>query len=105
MTPAAIFARVSKKDAQDTENQLVQLRRWAAGRGFEVVAEYVLEESAYTGAQRRQLEQVIRDGRRGRFQVLLVWALDRLSREGAEAILALVRRLHEAGVRGGAAAT
>ena len=99
MPTAAIFARVSKKDVQDTANQLGQLRQWASGRGFEIVAEYVVEESAYTGAQRRQLEQVIRDGRRGRFRVLLVWALDRLSREGAEAILTLVRRLHEVGVR------
>jgi DNA invertase Pin-like site-specific DNA recombinase len=84
LTPAAIVARVSS-DRQETANQLGLLRQWAAGRGFEVVAEYVLEESAYQGAHRRQLEQVIRDGRRGRFRVLLVWALDRLSCEGAEA--------------------
>ena len=98
MTPAAIFARVST-DRQETANQLTLLRQWAAGRGFAVVGEYVVEESAYLGAHRRPLERVIQDGRRGRFQVLLVWALDRLSREGAEAILTLVRRLHEAGVR------
>jgi hypothetical protein len=34
MTPAAIFARVSKKDAQDTANHLALLHQWAAGRGF-----------------------------------------------------------------------
>src|SRR5215471_13051983 len=33
----------------------------------------------------------------GRYDVLLCWALDRLSREGVEATLGLLRRFHEAG--------
>jgi DNA invertase Pin-like site-specific DNA recombinase len=43
------------------------------------------------------LEEALRDARLGKFDVLLVWALDRLSREGVEATLNLLRRFREAG--------
>ena len=95
---AAIWARVSTGD-QDTDNQLVRLRDWARQRGFEVVREYVLEESAYNGKHQRQMQQALDDARMGAYDVLLVWALDRLSREGAEAMLREVRRFSERGVR------
>jgi DNA invertase Pin-like site-specific DNA recombinase len=38
----ALWARVSG-DEQETANQLAELREWAAGRGLEVVTEYVLD--------------------------------------------------------------
>ena len=41
----------------------------------------------------------MRDAQAGRFSHLLVWALDRLSRQGSEASLRLVRRFEELGVR------
>ncbi len=37
--------------------------------------------------------------KKGRFQVVLVWALDRLSREGALAILSLAHKLSVCGVK------
>jgi DNA invertase Pin-like site-specific DNA recombinase len=94
----AIWARVSG-DEQETGNQLAELRDWAAGRGLEVVTEYVLDgESAWTGQHRRQLRQALDDARLGRFDVLLVWALDRLSREGIEATLSAMRQFSDRGV-------
>jgi len=39
------------------------------------------------------------DARKRRFEAVLVWALDRLSREGSLAILVLVNRLKACGVR------
>ena len=39
------------------------------------------------------------DARRRKFDTLLVWALDRLSREGPLAILTLVNRLKICGVK------
>ncbi len=44
------------------------------------------------------LGQVYRDARQGKFQVLLIWALDRLSREGPLATLEIVHRLGNYGV-------
>jgi putative DNA-invertase from lambdoid prophage Rac len=95
---AAIWARVSTQQ-QETENQLLALRLWAARRGFEIGPEYVLEESAYNGRHRSQLNAALQDAHDGQFQVVLVWALDRLSREGIEAMLSILRQFREHGVR------
>src|SRR6516162_6755005 len=94
----AIWARVSTGD-QETANQLAALRAEADRRGLEVAAEYVLEGvSAWTGAHREQLRQALDDARAGRFEVLLVWALDRLERGGIEPTLRVMRQLRERGV-------
>jgi DNA invertase Pin-like site-specific DNA recombinase len=96
-TRCAIWARVST-DEQDSGNQLAELYQWAARRGLEVAAEYVLDgASAWKGQHRDQLGQALAGARTGRYDVLLVWALDRLSREGVEATLGLLRRFHAAG--------
>src|SRR3954465_13056908 len=95
---AAIWARVSTRE-QDNQNQLTALREWATRRGFEVEVEYVSEESAWNGKHQAQVNQALQDARLGRYQVLLVWALDRLSREGVEAMLRTMRQFRERGVR------
>jgi len=94
----AIWARVSTRE-QETQNQLDALRTFARNRGMQVVNEYVLEESAWNGKHRAKLKEVQQAGRLGEFSVLLVWALDRLSREGAEATLAIMREFRERGVQ------
>ena len=48
--------------------QLRQLQAWAARRGLEVVRVYRVEESAWKGRHRSQLDQVLADARRGDFQ-------------------------------------
>jgi len=94
----AIWARVSTTD-QESGNQLLELREWAARRGFTVVQEYVLDgASAWKGEQRALLDQALADARLGRFSIMLCWALDRVSREGVEATLAIMRRFRENGV-------
>ena len=101
MTRAALWLRVSSED-QTTANQEPELLALAAARGFEVAEVYRLEgESAWSGSggYRKALDGMLRDARRGRFAVLLVWALDRLSREGPLATLQLVDRLGRAGVQ------
>jgi DNA invertase Pin-like site-specific DNA recombinase len=94
----AIWARVSTGE-QEPANQLAGLRAWAARRGLDVTAEYVLDgASAWKGEHRGRLRQALDDARAGEFEVLLVWALDRLSREGVEATLGLLRRFRDRGV-------
>jgi DNA invertase Pin-like site-specific DNA recombinase len=93
---AALWARVSTVD-QVAEDQLLPLRAEAARRGLQVVREVAIQESAYTGSQRRQLEQLLAEAQA--FDVLIVWALDRLSREGIEKTLAALRRFRERGIR------
>lgn len=93
-----IYARVSS-DEQDTDNQIVQLLSWATSRGWEVTGTYKESESAWKGGHQRELARLISDASRCQFQAVLVWALDRLNREGALAILSLVNKLSTYGVK------
>ena len=80
---AAIYARVSTADGrQDTENQLAELRRFASTQGWEIATEYIDHESGGR-ADRREFCQMFTDAAQRQFDVLLFWALDRLTREGA----------------------
>ena len=80
-------------------NQSAILTEWANQRGYEIVRVYEEEESAWRSGHQRVLATLIAHARLRRFQVVLVWALDRLSREGALAILSLVHRLSSYGVK------
>ena len=78
MTRAAFYLRVSTVD-QHPETQLLDLRQLAAQRGFEVVAEYT-DRISGAKARRPGLDDLMRDAKRGRFDVVLVWACDRIAR-------------------------
>jgi len=94
----SIYTRVSTNQ-QDTANQTAVLTDWAKQRGFDIAKVYEEKESAWKAGHQRVLASLIDDARKGRFQAVLVWALDRLSREGALAILSLVHRLSTCGVK------
>jgi DNA invertase Pin-like site-specific DNA recombinase len=96
----AIYARVSTEDrGQNPENQLAQLRAWCAAAGHEIAAEYVDHASGAKGADKRpRFAAMMDDAHRRRFDILLVWALDRLSREGMVATVGYLQRLAAAGV-------
>ena len=78
MKRAALYMRVSTID-QHPETQLHDLRALAAQRGFEIVHEYS-DKISGTKARRPGLDQLLYDARRGQFDVLLVWACDRVAR-------------------------
>lgn len=94
----ALYARVSTKDkGQEVENQLTQLREFAARNGWLIVREYIDHETGKV-AEREQFEQMFSDANQRRFDVLLFWALDRLSREGVLPTLKHLERLTSYGV-------
>ena len=95
---AVIYARVSSPD-QQTTNQTEVLRAWIEQRGYTLVQIYQENESAWRNGHQRELAKLLDDARRRKFQAVLVWALDRLSREGALAILSLVNSLSVCGVK------
>ena len=78
MKRAAIYMRVSTVD-QHPETQLLDLRQMAAQRGYEIVHEYT-DRISGTKAKRPGLDQMMRDARRAQFDVVLVWACDRIAR-------------------------
>jgi DNA invertase Pin-like site-specific DNA recombinase len=78
----ALYARVSKDDGkQDVENQLHELRQFAARSGWDIVGEYIDRASGKT-AERPQFRRMFEDASKRKFDLVLFWALDRLSREG-----------------------
>jgi len=79
MKTAALYARVSTAD-QTVDNQLYDLRQLAAQRGLEIVEVYTDHGVSGARARRLGLDKLMADARRGRFQVVLVWASDRLAR-------------------------
>jgi len=94
----AIYARVSTKDkGQDTENQLAQLREFSQKQGWTVFSEYIDQESG-AKSERSEFQRVFHDASRRKFDVLLFWSLDRLSREGVLETLQYLNRLTSYGV-------
>jgi DNA invertase Pin-like site-specific DNA recombinase len=105
----ALYARVSTKDRvsdsqevkqrryQETENQLIALREYAAKQGWEIVTEYVDHERGGT-SKRPHFQRMFVDARARKFDLVLFWSLDRLSREGVSATLGHLERLTAAGV-------
>ncbi len=78
MKKAVAYTRVSTGD-QRPENQLHDLRLLAEQRGLELTRVYE-DRLSGTRACRPGLDQMMADARRGAFQVVLVWACDRLAR-------------------------
>ena len=78
MKRAALYMRVSSVD-QHPKTQLHDLRQMADQRGYEIVHEYT-DRISGAKAKRPGLDELMRDARRGRFDVVLVWASDRIAR-------------------------
>ena len=96
MKRAALYARVSTPD-QHVENQLLDLRKLAAQRGFEVSREYCDRGVSGSKAKRPGLDAMLVDARRGEFSVLMVAAFDRIARS-TKNFLEIVDELHELGI-------
>ena len=92
----AIYGRVST-EKQDTENQMVQLREFAAKNKWDVFREYTDYESG-SKADRVEFQRMFADASKRRFDLVLFWALDRLSREGVLETLTHLNRLTACGV-------
>jgi len=93
MKKAALYGRVRTPD-QHLENQLLDLRKMAAQRGFEVVREYTDKGVSGSKAKRPGLDAMMADARRGEFSVVLVAAFDRIARS-TKNFLEVVDELHE----------
>ena len=92
MTRAAIYLRVSKGE-QHTENQRPDVDQIVERRRLELVGVY--QDSISAAKRRPEFDRMIQDARRGRFDVLVIWALDRFGRSmvgNLQVVLDLDRR-------------
>ena len=78
MKRAALYLRVSTID-QHPESQLYDLEQLARQRNLEIIDRYT-DKISGTRARRPGLDQMLAAARRGRFDVVLVWACDRIAR-------------------------
>jgi DNA invertase Pin-like site-specific DNA recombinase len=78
MKRAALYMRVSTLD-QHPETQLHDLRQLAGQRGYTIVNEYT-DRISGAKARRPGLDAMMADARRGKFDIVLVWASDRIAR-------------------------
>jgi len=94
----AIYARVSKNDeSQDPQNQINPLRDYAKALNGEVVQEYI-DLASGGRSDREGFLRMLEDADKRKFDLLLIWALDRFSREGISNTLGYLERLKRNGV-------
>lgn len=97
MTRALLVAAVSTEGkGQDEGNQLGPLRSTAARLGYEVAEVLTFRQSRFDDASAAEVQGTIM-GRlaRGDVDVLMVWALDRLTRRGVEHAFRFLRTLED----------
>jgi DNA invertase Pin-like site-specific DNA recombinase len=92
----AIYARVSTRK-QDNDNQLLQLREFAAKQGWQIVAEYVDTVTGSGKKDRAQFDALMLAASQRQFDLILFWKLDRFSRAGTRATLRLLTLLDSYG--------
>jgi DNA invertase Pin-like site-specific DNA recombinase len=94
MNRAALYIRVST-DEQTVENQRPDREQLARARGYEIVE--VFEEQESVAKRRPAFEAMMQGARRGRFTLVIIWALDRFGRSFVKNILD-VKELDRLGV-------
>jgi DNA invertase Pin-like site-specific DNA recombinase len=76
----ALYARVSTLNGQHPEMQLSELREYCVRRGWQIIAEYVDEGISGSRERRPQLDRLMADAHRRKFEAVLVWKIDRFGR-------------------------
>jgi DNA invertase Pin-like site-specific DNA recombinase len=90
MSRVAIYARVStSNNGQDPEMQTRELREYAARRGWTVVGEYVDIGQHGHIEKRPELDRLMADAHRRRFDAVVVWKFDRFARSVSHLLRAL----------------
>lgn len=101
MNKVALYARVSLEEGdksdrryQEPENQLEPLRDWANKMGWTIVQEYV-DRGSGADPNRPNFRKMLQDAMVLRFDTILVWKLDRFSRENLSNVIGRIQKLRE----------
>jgi len=96
-----LYARVSLEEGdkndrryQEPENQLEPLREWAKQQGWTIIKEYI-DRGSGADPNRKEFRQMIQDAMMLRFQTIIVWKLDRFSREPMSIVVGRIQGLRE----------
>lgn len=94
----ALYARVSKDEAasdgsfQEPENQLAPLRRYCTAMEWSIFQEYV-DRCSGGDSNRPQFQKMLVDAEKKEFDMIVIWSLDRFSREGISNTLGYIKKL------------
>lgn len=97
-TRAAVYTRVSTTDkGQTVDNQLLDIQKACQIKGWDIA---IAEQDYISGAKanRPGLMEILACANRKEFDVLVVWSLDRLTREGAFRALEIIQNLTKLGI-------
>jgi DNA invertase Pin-like site-specific DNA recombinase len=98
MNKCAAYIRVSTEE-QTADNQLPAIKALCQARGWDLAFVYSENASAWKAGRQSELRKCIRDAQHHHFETIIVWSLDRLSREGPLKILTLTHHLKEKHIR------
>lgn len=97
---ACLWLRVSTDSrGQDPQLQRADLEGVCQQRGWEIVKSFEAEESAFGKKPREQFQAMLEDARKGKFDVLVVWSMDRFSREGEWSVSRIMAALQDWNIR------
>src|ERR1700722_3323837 len=85
----ALYARVSTSNGQDPEMQLRELREYCQRRGWQIHGEYIDSGISGTKDTRPELNRLMADAHKRRFDVVVVWKFDRFARSVSHLLRAL----------------
>lgn len=79
---AVIYARYSsdKQTEQSIDGQLRYCSEYAKRCGYNIVGSYIDRAASGTNDRRPEFQRMIEDSRKGQFQYIIVWKLDRFAR-------------------------
>lgn len=96
----ALYARVSKDEMSDsgklqnTDNQLIPLRKFAEAMGYTIIDEFI-DRASGGNSNRPEFQRMLGMVRQKRFDLVLVWRLDRFSRESIMNTMSYIKQLRE----------
>lgn len=100
----ALYARVSLEEGDNTdrryqepENQLEPLRQWVKNQGWVIIKEYI-DRGSGADPNRINFRQMLQDAMMMRFDTIIVWKLDRFSRENMSQVVGRIQKLRERGI-------
>lgn len=88
-TRAAIYARVSTSNGQDPAMQIQELKEYCKLRDWIIYDEYVDRGISGASDSRPQLDRLMADAHRRRFDIVAVWKFDRFARSVSHLLRAL----------------
>ena len=86
---AAIYARVSTNNGQDPHMQIRELREYCGRRGWDIAGEYVDVGISGAKEKRPELDRLMAEAHRRRFDAVVVWKFDRFARSVSHLLRAL----------------